>query len=198
MAFVYDNKIVGTRNGEVLEANYLSSSPDRDFIIGRGGNDVIRAGNGDDYVLGGRGADDISGNRGHDILRGGKGDDSLKGGIGDDILAGDWGADILKGDNNSGGGADTFWFEARTAGFANKKGALASDTIVDFEAGLDELLFTGFDPDSSRIYTQQGSDVLVSLDVDGDSLGDYDLVTVENALVADVLAASLDGGSPLP
>ncbi|MFP4009822.1 MAG: hypothetical protein ACLFV6_17760, partial [Spirulinaceae cyanobacterium] len=65
---------------------------------------------------------------GNDILYGDAGDDRIWGDDGDDILRGGLGNDILTGDDFSGGqGRDTFVL-------ASGEG---TDTIVDFELGID-------------------------------------------------------------
>jgi Ca2+-binding RTX toxin-like protein len=75
---------------------------------------------GDVIVRGSTGADTIIGSSGNDNIEGSVGNDQIAGGVGDDLLTG-------------GVGADIFVFDA---GFG-------SDTITDFEGGLDSLDFTG-------------------------------------------------------
>ena len=195
MAFVFDTKTSFGGGNDF----FRGSGDDRDFIIGGGGDDDIRGFLGNDLLLGGKGNDQVHGGSGMDTLRGGIGNDDLFGGAGADVLNGDFGADTLRGNNASQSGvdADTFWFDARTAGFESKKGPFASDTILDFDAGLDILLFTKFNASTQRTYTQDGADVVVGLDKNMDGVSEYDLVTVLNATVAQVMAASVDGDIPV-
>ena len=105
----------------------------RDFIFGRGDDDIVSAGGGDDTVLGadgwdlidggagddnllgGRGDDEISGGTGKDIILGGRGDDVLGGGDGNDKILGQEGDDMIAGGKGNdwlwgGDDADTFYF----------------------------------------------------------------------------------------
>jgi Ca2+-binding RTX toxin-like protein len=108
-----------------------------DSILGGSGDDTIQAftttaeaatagdlldgGDGNDTLTGGDAADTISGGDGNDIINGNAGDDVIAGGNGDDQLTG--GAD-----------ADLFAFAGNESG---------SDTIADFEDGVDLLLISG-------------------------------------------------------
>ncbi len=125
----------------------LTGSADSDAIAGLLGNDIIDGGDGDDVlrgdnnsrssggtdggndtIMGGNGNDQIGGKGGNDELYGDDGDDAIWGDDGDDILGGGLGNDTLTGDNFSGGeGADTFILAAGEG----------TDTIVDFEVGVD-------------------------------------------------------------
>lgn len=87
-----------------------------DVVHGGGGRDLVRLGNGDDVFFDG----DQSGNRGRDRVYGGKGADTLHAGGGDDRFSG-------------GAGADLFAFHAS---------GWDSDTILDFEDGLDRIQMT--------------------------------------------------------
>ena len=109
-----------------------------DIIFGSNGDDILRGDNnsrspggkkgGDDIIYGGTGDDRIGGKGGNDELFGEAGDDKIWGDDGDDLLRGGLGNDKLKGDVN-GGGSDTFVL-------AKGEG---TDTIVDFEVGIDSL-----------------------------------------------------------
>ena len=188
MPFDFDNKLVGTSANDNLTGTNL-----RDFIIANNGEDVVRGRQGDDFLLGGQGNDNLRGNRGEDILFGGLGDDDLHGGRDNDVLAGEFGADVLRGGNDRFlGDEDTFLFAARSAGYADKSGALASDTIVDFEAGFDILQFEDYDAAAQLSYVQDGDDVIVSVDADGAGAGGaIVVVTVLNATIAEVSAAAI-------
>lgn len=92
-----------------------------------GGEDTLRGFDGNDTIDGLDDNDMLYGDAGDDIVNGGTGNDTLWGGIGNDTLSGGAGDDFLLGET----GADNFVF---TSG---------SDVIVDFEAGVDRLSFSG-------------------------------------------------------
>jgi Ca2+-binding RTX toxin-like protein len=132
-------------------ANSLLGLGGDDDLRGKGGDDTLSGGAGDDLVKGGGGRDDIHGDSGNDVLNGNGGHDTINGGAGDDILGGDGGNNILIG----GAGSDTFVF--------TDKGR--TDTIEDFEDGVDFLLFednvdvNSFD---DLTITQDGDDTIIS------------------------------------
>lgn len=116
----------------------LSGDDGHDTIRGEDGNDRIDGGVGLDDLSGGAGADTISGAGGYDLIGGGAQNDLLSGGSGSDEIYGGSGADTLIGgtghDTLAGGtGADQFRFGSSTAG---------SDVILDFQHGVDKLVFT--------------------------------------------------------
>jgi Ca2+-binding RTX toxin-like protein len=101
----------------VNTVRFNNGTDGRDFIIGRGDDDIVSAGKGNDAVFGGDGWDVIDGGAGDDILFGGRGDDVLGGGDGRDKIFGDAGDDLIAGGRGNdrlvgGGGADTFFFNA--------------------------------------------------------------------------------------
>ncbi len=100
-----------------------------DRFVGRAGDDVLLTGAGADTLLGGRGADVLTAGEGDDRLFGGSGGDVLDGEAGEDIVAGGRGDDVLTG----GADADVFAFGRRGG----------TDTVTDFEDGLDRLLVRG-------------------------------------------------------
>ena len=100
-----------------------------DNAWGGAGNDVMSGGWGSDRLYGQDGDDGIWGGGGNDTIDGGAGSDTLFGGLGNDQLTGGSGTDMLYGQE----GADTFVF-ADNAG---------SDTVFDWEDGLDALDFAG-------------------------------------------------------
>jgi Ca2+-binding RTX toxin-like protein len=135
-------------------------------IAGKDGNDELYGHGKSDSLLGGQGNDVLEGRNAADTLNGGGGDDTLNGGSGGDLLNGDVGFDTLTG----GSGADTFQFTRGHAG---------SDTVTDFEAGVDLI----------EIRNDQVTDVL-GLDQDGVDvdmfLNDNLIATFDNASVADI------------
>ncbi|MEB3278558.1 MAG: calcium-binding protein [Lyngbya sp.] len=144
-----DDLLVGTPGEDTIAG--LSGN---DEIDGLGGDDVLRGDlnerspgtseGGDDTINGGTGDDHIGGKGGNDQLYGDAGNDSIWGDDGDDLIRGGLGDDTLTGDDFSGGrGSDTFILAVGEG----------TDTIADFEAGVDfiglegltfaDLTFTG-------------------------------------------------------
>jgi hypothetical protein len=94
-----------------------------------GGKDQICGGLGSDLLFGNEGQDTLNGETGNDTLYGGKDEDSLLGSAGDDWLFGDGGNDTLIG----GTGNDRFMLGQD----------LGSETILDFQNGLDSIGLMG-------------------------------------------------------
>ncbi|MEG4348662.1 SdrD B-like domain-containing protein [Microcoleus sp. LAD1_D3] len=94
-----------------------------------GGKDQICGGLGNDWLFGNEGQDTVNGDTGNDTLYGGKDEDSLLGSAGDDWLFGDQGNDTLIG----GTGNDRFMLGID----------LGSETILDFQYGLDSIGLIG-------------------------------------------------------
>ena len=96
-------------------------------------------GGGNDLAYGDAGNDFISGEAGDDVLYGGIGNDQFYGGDGNDQIHGDAGADTLIGE----AGADTLWGGADADRFAFKGvgATMGMDTIMDFQDGLDLMIF---------------------------------------------------------
>jgi Ca2+-binding RTX toxin-like protein len=99
--------------------NGLSNS-----MNGNSGNNTLAGGLGNDSLYGWEGNDSLVGGNDHDRLSGGNGADTLVGGHGNDGLGG-------------GAGADSFVFASTVIN--------GHDHIVDFEHGLDKLVFVGSD-----------------------------------------------------
>lgn len=179
-----EETISGTAGDDLLEGKNGS-----DVISGNAGNDTIYGGGGADFLLGGKGDDYVHGGTGQDTLYGGIGNDTLVGGSGADYLSGDFGSDILIG----GTGDDTFAFNFATVGF-DETGNYASDTITDFAAGdMIELsgFFTASTPALAIVGWQDGANVILGVDVDGDSVVDYEIATVQNADLTEVWSSLL-------
>lgn len=115
--------------------NVTGTSGDDKFVGGKG-NDTLAGSGGKDTLDGDGGKDVLKGQNGKDVLNGGGKNDVLKGGKGNDKLTGGKGNDDLTG----GAGKDDFIFANTNHG---------TDTITDFEDGLDEIKLTklgiGFD-----------------------------------------------------
>ncbi|MGF1494908.1 MAG: SGNH/GDSL hydrolase family protein [Microcoleaceae cyanobacterium] len=127
-----DGTFVGTDGDDQIAGGFGN-----DDISGGAGNDLLRgdlderqsvAEGGNDTISGGAGNDRIGGKAGNDVLFGDEGSDRIWGDQGDDLLSGGLGNDVLHGDSGSlFGGADTFVLAAGEG----------TDTIMDFEVGLD-------------------------------------------------------------
>ncbi|MGF1492781.1 MAG: S8 family serine peptidase [Microcoleaceae cyanobacterium] len=115
-----DDRIEGNAGNDLLRGDVNNRSSDE-----AGGNDTISGGAGNDRIGGKAGDDQLFGNEGRDRLWGDQGDDTLRGGLGNDELHGDSG--------NLSGGADLFILAADEG----------TDTIVDFEPGLDLIGLAG-------------------------------------------------------
>ncbi|MDC0739359.1 DUF4214 domain-containing protein [Cognatishimia sp. SS12] len=120
--------------------------------------------------------DSLTGTSGADILDGNGGSDTLNGGAGDDILMDGRGSDQLWG----GDGADVFIFE--------RDGQ--SDTVMDFEAGVDRLDLSGwgylyssaalsFDPHSDGVLISYRDEVLDVRSHDGAMLRARDFTNAD-------------------
>ena len=156
---VYDfgsDAIIGTADSETLlgtdNNDVILAEAGDDLVAGLLGDDIIDGGEGDDVlrgdansrspggtiggndtINGGLGNDRIGGKGGDDALFGDEGDDDIWGDDGDDLLRGGLGDDVLTGDDFSGGrGADTFVLAVGEG----------TDTITDFEVGIDFIGLT--------------------------------------------------------
>jgi len=100
-------------------------------------------------ALAGLGGDDwLYGGSSTDLLYGGTGNDLLDGGLGADRLNGGAGRDVLRG----GAQGDVFVF---TPG-------AGTDTIVDFQAGLDRIEIRAASRLSNLTFTDLGDDVRIN------------------------------------
>lgn len=103
----------------------------------------------DNLYLSGRKDISAKGNEGSNILRGNGGDNFLNGLGGEDFIIGGRGDDRMRG----GGGSDIFQF----------KDGGGTDTILDFEDGVDWVELDGFKFGDARI-RQKGDDVWLDFD----------------------------------
>ncbi|WP_175528180.1 calcium-binding protein [Cohaesibacter marisflavi] len=186
-----------------------------DVLNGGKGNDKLYASNGNDKLNGHQGADNLNGGLGNDTLNGGGGNDILNGHGGNDILIGALGWDKLFGgagaDSFTGGlGADTMF-----AGIDNavdrflfntvndSKVGAAHDKIAQFDSGEDVLDLSGIDANSAANGDQafafsgttaaahsiwlenDGSDLLVFADVNGDAVADFEIQMVNTSTLVE-------------
>ena len=121
-----------------------------------GGQDQMCGGSGNDLLFGNEGQDTVNGDSGNDTIYGGKDEDSLLGGAGDDFLFGDEGNDTLIG----GTGNDRFILGLD----------LGSDTILDFQTGLDSIGLIGGLNFSQLSITAENSSTLIRVTGSGQLL----------------------------
>lgn len=128
--------------GATLDAGAASGISGPDVISNRIETDALSS---IENVVGSDDADILFGSDVANTLNGEAGNDLLNGGGGDDLLYG-------------GDGADIFAFS----------GDFGTDTIKDFELGVDKLAFTDFGPDFADHWTgsQEGSDAVLTFGSD--------------------------------
>ena len=189
--FVTDGHVATPVAGTITVAVTTTSTS---YTLGTAGNDLydysnrtgpqlVSALGGDDTVQGGILGDSINGGDGNDVLSGNAGADQLTGGPGSDILTG-------------GAGADSFIFTA----LSEFGPASAPDVITDFSSldgdkiRLDQidantaasgnqafafLGTAGFSGIAGQLhYVQSGADIIVSGDVNGDKVADFQFVVL--------------------
>ena len=88
-------------------------------------------------MYGGDGADDIRGEHNSDTLFGGAGGDTIDGGNHHDLIYGGTGDDVILGSV----GADTIWGEQGADTFHFVDQLFQTDTVMDYEDGIDRLWF---------------------------------------------------------
>jgi 5'/3'-nucleotidase SurE len=189
--------IAGTAEAETLEGtdaddlfnagggnDTVAGGFGNDLIYGSFGDDILRGDDnsrspggtlgGDDIIYGNAGDDRIGGKGGNDQLFGGSENDQLWGDDGDDILSGGLGNDTLTGDNFSGSqGSDIF-----VLGIGE-----GTDTIVDFEVGIDLIQLIGDLSFSQLSFSQQGGNTVISFE-------DETLALLENITPSNLNEAS--------
>mgnify|MGYP001038765720 CR=1 FL=1 len=136
-----DDQIYGSFGDDVLRGDANTRSP--------GGSE-----GGNDTLFGGLGNDRLGGKGGNDQLFGGADDDEIWGDDGDDLLRGGLGNDTLTGDDFSGGqGIDTFVLAVGEG----------TDTITDFELGIDQLALTAGLTFEQLFITTEGSSAVIAV-----------------------------------
>ncbi len=119
-----------------VESAVFSGGSGNDNATGGGFSDDLTGGAGDDILSGGGAGDALTGNAGKDTLSGDDGNDTLDGGKDADLLRGGTGADTLTG----GGQADVFDYDVK-----NDSNLANTDTITDFQVGLDDVNLADLD-----------------------------------------------------
>jgi Ca2+-binding RTX toxin-like protein len=152
----------------------------------------VDGGDGDDEIYGGDGDEIFNGDGGDDEIYGFAGDDTIDGGADDDFIMGGTGQDTLTG----GAGEDVFYFasnlDSSTDPFILGPDAVGIDTITDFDADDDILLFdfnifftgnyataalglgslSGLNAGAEAFYVE--SEGILYIDYDGDGELDWD------------------------
>ncbi|MGD1937746.1 MAG: hypothetical protein ACFCA4_09355 [Cyanophyceae cyanobacterium] len=135
----------------------VSGTAEGDILTGGTGNQLIKGFQGNDLMFGNQGTDLLTSGSGNDSLYGGQGDDWLFGREGNDFLSGDRGNDSLVG----GPGADTFLLGPE----------LATDTIFDFEGGIDTLQLTENLTFSDLLIADSANSASITVTATGQTLG---------------------------
>ncbi|NER23393.1 MAG: DUF4347 domain-containing protein [Symploca sp. SIO1C2] len=161
--------IYGTPNSDIIQgtanADQINGLAGNDILYGNGGDDNIDGDEGNDILFGGNGLDSLTGGAGSDILYGNDDNDELFGGIGNDILYGGAGDDLL----NGGAGTDILYGNAGNDTFVLASG-MGTDTIYDFEDGVDSLQFNGGISFGQLEIVQSGSSTRINLNDTGETL----------------------------
>jgi Ca2+-binding RTX toxin-like protein len=143
----YNGYYAESRN--ISGASYVVFGSPASVAAPTAGDDTLIGTDAGDLIRGGAGEDLLNGRNGNDTLRGNWGNDTLIGGLGDDILFGGLGNDVLTGS----AGSDRFLLAA----------VRGSDTITDFESGVDSLVLLGSLTFGQLDITQSDSDTLISV-----------------------------------
>jgi uncharacterized repeat protein (TIGR01451 family) len=152
----------GEGNDTLVGSNGIPGSPND-------GNDTLVGGNGDDLMFGNEQDDILGAGGGNDVVFGGQGNDAIAGETGNDLIYGDAGDDLISG----GAGADVFVVATSTG----------TDTIVDFEVGVDLLGLAGELTFDQLTFTQEEGITIVGV-------GDAPIVRLSGILVEQLAAAN--------
>jgi len=144
--------------GTIGDDSYTGSNR-YNFLLGLGGDDLLRASTVNTKINGGVGNDQIYGNIGHDTLLGGEGDDVIYGGGGDDVVVAWSGDDFVDGGTGNDGidGGDGDDQLDGQGGNDILSGGLGSD-FLDGGSGND-ILIGGYGADV--MYGGSGADIFV-------------------------------------
>lgn len=135
-------------NGEILEG-----TADKDLILGKNGNNIIKAYEGDDVIFEDGGNDIIDAGDGNDIVYSGADNDLVMGGNGNDMIYAGLGSDVVFG----GDGHDAIFAEG---GNDVVFGGAGNDLI---SGGWGNDVLSGDDGDD-QIYGEAGNDALFGRD----------------------------------
>ena len=135
------------------QSNWLIGREGADLLYGYDGYDQIRGGSGWDTIYGGDGADDIRGDHNSDALYGGAGGDTIEGGSFHDTIFGGTGDDFII----AGTGLDVIWGEQGADTFHFVDQLFETDTIMDYQDGIDRLWFAPVAAESMANLTITGN-----------------------------------------
>lgn len=182
-------------NGNALDNRLIGNALDN-VMNGYGGNDTIQGGDGNDTLYGEAGNDVLIGENGNDTIYGGDGNDTVVGNVGNDILYGGAGNDTIDG----GAGRDKMWGGEGRDVFVFRQEVITNrdlDEIFDFKRGEDIIGLSTIDANTKTAandafkfigeaafsktagelrFAAYGDGVKVTGDVNGDGLGDFDIV----------------------
>ncbi len=167
---------------ENLDKGTIAFGQNDNLFSGGAGRDRLILGGGSDTGLGGAGNDTILGEVGDDALEGGNSNDELRGGKGQDTLTGDNGADdfVFRTINDS--TVDEAQRDTLTD-FSSAEGDRIDLRAIDAEAGVpgnqDFHLVTRFHGVVGELRTTvQGSNLIVSGDINGDRNADFAILVL--------------------
>ncbi len=202
-----NDRIYGGNGNDSIDGNNghdrISGGNGADVVSGGGGNDRIYGGDGADRLAGNAGDDRLFGNDGNDRLYGSDGRDRLIGQDGDDRLVGGSGSDRFYGGAGQdvmigGGGRDGFVF----LDTSDTQVGAARDIITDFDSRYDVINLRRIDGNEiiggnqsfdyvgtaafsgaagEVRYYQQGSDLIVAGDTNGDGIADFEILLRNNS-----------------
>jgi Ca2+-binding RTX toxin-like protein len=151
-------------------------------------------------IIGGSGANQFYGSDMNNVMDGGAGNDLLDGRGGDDVLIGGLGKDQLAGR----AGADTFLFRSvEEIGLGTPGNVNSYERISDFTRGVDKIDLSQIDAISGTAandaftfignaafsnkagelrYTSNASGTILSGDVDGDGVADFDILLTNKVI----------------
>ena len=193
----YSSTSIAGISGTLINFDYITATNFNDtingrasaeWLVGEAGRDQINGQAGNDHLNGGDGNDSLLGGDGNDIILGGIGNDVINGGIGNDQITGEGGGDTLAG----GTGADVFIY----TDIAHSAPALR-DRLTDFVHLTDDIRLTAIDANANAggnqaftfigtsafggvagqlRYGISGANAVVSGDVNGDSVADFQIL----------------------
>lgn len=162
-------------NGELLEG-----TPDKDLILGKNGNNIVKGYAGDDVIFEDGGNDIIDAGDGNDMVYSGADNDLVMGGAGDDAIYAGLGSDVVFG----GDGQDAILAEG---GNDVVFGGDGNDLL---SGGWGNDILSGDDGDD-QVYGELGNDALFGRDGDDELVGMDGNDRLDGGLGNDLL----DGGN---
>ena len=158
--------LIGTAGNDAFD---LSARLNPQLVSGQAGNDTI---------VGGAGADSLNGGSGNDVINGGGGADNITGGPATDIMTGGAGADTFVftavTDFGSVGQEDVITDFSRADGDKIRLTTIDANTLLAGDQAFSWLGTGAFSHQPGELhYTVAGPDLMVSGDMNGDGLADF-------------------------